>query len=127
VGVYCAADHCRALSLFFGFGAAAGLFCVETHFPSRNTCTGMSPALTVWAKLFFLYLGLCVGIGVLCAFVAAMRHRRIDSLKKPRPARCGNCGYLLYGLPEPRCPECGEPFDPACLADKRPPNEDDAE
>ncbi len=20
---------------------------------------------------------------------------------------CGNCGYILKGLPEPRCPECG--------------------
>lgn len=25
---------------------------------------------------------------------------------------CTNCGYNLYGLPEPRCPECGMPFDP---------------
>jgi uncharacterized paraquat-inducible protein A len=21
---------------------------------------------------------------------------------------CGNCGYILRGLPEPRCPECGQ-------------------
>jgi hypothetical protein len=26
--------------------------------------------------------------------------------------RCLECGYLLDGLPEPRCPECGRPFDP---------------
>jgi hypothetical protein len=28
------------------------------------------------------------------------------------PARptCVRCGYLLIGLPEPRCPECGTPF-----------------
>lgn len=25
--------------------------------------------------------------------------------------RCQRCGYPLIGLPEPRCPECGEPFD----------------
>lgn len=25
---------------------------------------------------------------------------------------CMNCGYLLYGLTENRCPECGTPFDP---------------
>jgi len=24
---------------------------------------------------------------------------------------CVNCGYDLRGLPLPRCPECGEPFD----------------
>lgn len=25
---------------------------------------------------------------------------------------CRRCGYLLIGLPENRCPECGDPFDP---------------
>src|SRR5688572_30737559 len=26
-------------------------------------------------------------------------------------ARCLRCGYQLHGLPEPRCPECGNDFD----------------
>jgi len=26
--------------------------------------------------------------------------------------RCLNCGYILDGLPESRCPECGRGFDP---------------
>jgi hypothetical protein len=26
--------------------------------------------------------------------------------------RCWGCGYILNGLPEPRCPECGRRFDP---------------
>lgn len=26
------------------------------------------------------------------------------------PRHCRNCGYDIQGLPEPRCPECGEPF-----------------
>lgn len=26
---------------------------------------------------------------------------------------CWECGYSLKGLPTPRCPECGRPFDPA--------------
>ncbi len=30
-------------------------------------------------------------------------------------ARCPRCAYPLHGLPEPRCPECGTPFDPALL------------
>ena len=29
----------------------------------------------------------------------------------PAEAECETCGYLLYGLVEPRCPECGTPFD----------------
>jgi hypothetical protein len=28
------------------------------------------------------------------------------------PGHCAKCGYNLRGLPEPRCPECGTPFDP---------------
>lgn len=27
------------------------------------------------------------------------------------PYICRQCGYLLYGLKDPRCPECGTPFD----------------
>ena len=26
--------------------------------------------------------------------------------------RCLDCGYILDGLPDPRCPECGRGFDP---------------
>lgn len=29
---------------------------------------------------------------------------------------CVPCGYDLRGLDEPRCPECGRPFDPNLLA-----------
>lgn len=31
---------------------------------------------------------------------------------------CGVCGYRLIGLPDPRCPECGETFH-AALERKR--------
>lgn len=30
----------------------------------------------------------------------------------PDSAVCLKCGYLLRGLTEPRCPECGRAFDP---------------
>jgi hypothetical protein len=29
---------------------------------------------------------------------------------KPQYTRCRKCGYILHGLSEPRCPECGEPI-----------------
>ena len=35
--------------------------------------------------------------------VACLRHARQDV----EHLRCLNCGYILKGLSEPRCPECG--------------------
>lgn len=37
----------------------------------------------------------------------------------PDNARCLHCNYLLRGLPENKCPECGHPFDPANPATMR--------
>ena len=31
---------------------------------------------------------------------------------EPEHKRCLGCGYILDGLPKPRCPECGRGFDP---------------
>jgi hypothetical protein len=31
------------------------------------------------------------------------------------PGVCARCGYSLFGLHEPRCPECGTSFDPKLL------------
>jgi hypothetical protein len=36
--------------------------------------------------------------------------RQIILKNQPTPRNCHNCGYDLRGLPEPRCPECGQPF-----------------
>jgi len=33
---------------------------------------------------------------------------------------CPQCDYSLYGLPEPRCPECGRPFTPKEAAAAKP-------
>lgn len=35
-----------------------------------------------------------------------------DPQESDIPLLCPNCGYNLFGLPENRCPECGDPFDP---------------
>jgi hypothetical protein len=38
-----------------------------------------------------------------------------NSPRVASPWECRRCGYLLFGLTTPRCPECGEAFDPALL------------
>ncbi len=40
---------------------------------------------------------------VLAACICAWRHRVGD-----RETRCRKCGYILKGISEPRCSECGE-------------------
>ena len=32
--------------------------------------------------------------------------------KREKLGLCIQCGYNLHGLTEPRCPECGQPFEP---------------
>jgi ribosomal protein L37E len=34
--------------------------------------------------------------------------------------RCEKCGYILYGLQTPRCPECGTAFDRTRITAQRP-------
>ena len=50
---------------------------------------------------------------------ALMTHRILRSIAALTRAltgdHCVHCGYLLHGLPERRCPECGHDFGPAQL------------
>src|SRR5262245_24384496 len=46
-----------------------------------------------------------IWFGVLTAGLAALRVTRTVSEDQ---TRCRQCGYILRGLTEPRCPECGE-------------------
>jgi hypothetical protein len=60
----------------------------------------------------FEAMGLVFDCSIAAATVYVLRH------PPPiiEPWSCLGCGYLLYGLPEPRCPECGRAFDPATFA-----------
>ncbi len=60
----------------------------------------------------FLSIGGIYLVGAIPLSVLAWR----QGLKKHHPMTCVNCGYLLYGLTEARCPECGTPFDAKLLA-----------
>jgi ABC-type Co2+ transport system permease subunit len=47
-------------------------------------------------------------VAVLGAFVAAMVASTYRRRRPDRETRCRKCGYILRGITEPRCPECGE-------------------
>jgi hypothetical protein len=110
VGAWHAAGRTRCLPLFFVHGCATALFAVVMiHWPGNNDIAALG---SQYGELNWLgaawFLGI-VGTGFLCRFVAKFRHRLIDR-SAPCPDRCTECGYLLYGLTEPRCPECGRSF-----------------
>lgn len=70
-----------------------------------------------WSHLFDVtILLLCPGVAI---FVHAMiERRRIWTAEtRMRAARCQGCGYLLRGLSDCRCPECGQPFDQVRVAE----------
>jgi hypothetical protein len=49
-----------------------------------------------------------VPIGMVLLVVGGLMHRRNRKARAAERQVCPTCGYLLWGLPEPRCPECGE-------------------
>ena len=62
-----------------------------------------------------------LGIGILISVLyAAILFRVTKSywhLKQSKPGHCIQCGYDLRLLTDPRCPECGRPFDPETIAE----------
>lgn len=59
---------------------------------------------------FVCWAGACL---VLCRGLDLCVGRGRRSRGEPR---CRRCGYCLIGIVEPRCPECGNPFDPRNIA-----------
>ncbi|MBN1343425.1 MAG: hypothetical protein JXQ73_12130 [Phycisphaerae bacterium] len=64
-----------------------------------------SPPSVMWAarRLMIIMptvLITLVGYGLLTRYLGAMRD--------DNETRCRKCGYILRGITEPRCPECGE-------------------
>jgi hypothetical protein len=58
-----------------------------------------------------------VPLGMLACMVASLLSL---FLRSPKDSfTCRKCGYDIRGLPEPRCPECGTPFDPKWLQKDR--------
>ncbi len=62
----------------------------------------------LWARLHALLSRPLFGTKVI------PRDARVDPAEFPEdefPVYCPKCHYLLRGLPDGRCPECGDPFD----------------
>ena len=62
------------------------------------------------ALSYALFFGLPVATVV--SFVVRREMKAIDRRRHLQERVCDSCGYDLRGQLEPRCPECGEPFEP---------------
>jgi len=56
----------------------------------------------------WLFIPWLIDLTIVCAIVF-IRNRYWPDYG---PGKCAKCGYDLRGLPTPRCPECGRPFQP---------------
>ena len=84
----------RLLTILLGFAAAASWFLILlfrgfVFVPWFGSFASFAFALTATALVGWLVLAL-------------NERARLDE------TRCRKCGYILRGLSEPRCPECGE-------------------
>jgi hypothetical protein len=97
----------------FGFGQSIML--ISIYSDPRAIALGRDGPVAIlcqWALVAVVYSGVFAAVtqGLTSAVVA-----RATS----KPGICLKCGYLLKGLTIPRCPECGEPFDPGSLSTDR--------
>jgi len=81
--------------------------------PARGYLEALTWLAAGVGYMFLIALAIALPLAVL---LHALRRR-----PPPAEPRCRRCGYILIGLPEPRCPECATPFDPDAPAAATPP------
>jgi len=77
-----------------------------------------SPAYNPFVEFDPLRWGLALLFAVLEITILTMVTRSYIHFKRRKPGHCAKCLYNLAHLTEPRCPECGTPFDPQWVADE---------
>ncbi len=114
-GAWSLGRQCSRLPLFFFYGCIGGATSIPLFYSERRPMLAyalnpnLPPKAYDWAFVVTCFVCIVMA-GVACRLVAAASYAREKS-KRNSSEHCRECGYLLIGLPEPRCPECGTPFD----------------
>ena len=112
-GAYHAARPGLSRIFYFLYGCLASCFIVSVLLPDNRDYIAIGMGRDRIEPYILRACALFLALGLLSLVAAQVRLSRIArASSSAEDARCGTCGYLLYGLPEPRCPECGTPFDP---------------
>jgi hypothetical protein len=93
-------------------------FAIELVYESTSIAKlfGQTAPSFLWGKLWrrvdqpgaIWYLGPSIAAALVMLYAA----HRLKPVVRRLEGKCVRCGYLLRGLTEPRCPECGTPFNP---------------
>lgn len=96
----------KHLASYMLAAAFAVSWCIISAVPSYRTPVEAA----IEAPLFFVLLAPFAALLEMVSQVIATCIRKFISVN-----RCEECGYCIRHLSEPRCPECGTPFDPVLL------------
>lgn len=91
-------------SIAVASGVLVGVTCFLATFMlinGRKSDTLIFMALWLFAVVSVFLLSPLVAVAIHGGLI---RRYGLD----PRETRCRRCGYILRGISEPRCPECGE-------------------
>ncbi len=99
----------RSRWVFFTYGFLGSLPFFPVLLPDRSIAHGSE---SIWHYICAA-CGFVVFCCLACRGLATLTWKVLDERRKAREQipKCLRCGYLLYGLPEDRCPECGTFFD----------------
>jgi len=103
------ARHARPRIHFFLYGLLCGAIIGQVFMPDSRDEIGI--AMRQVSRFFHptCFLTFMILFGLLCRTIPVVGGRFFDR-RTLDPIRCTQCGYLLYGLTESRCPECGQRF-----------------
>lgn len=101
-----------AMRLSIAAGSFAGIDILALVVDSHQTQYSHSAGLVGWIR----DNGMSTIPALLATLGGILAWLRISHNEKRPRNICSKCGYLLYGLTVPRCPECGEQFDPTRLS-----------
>jgi hypothetical protein len=104
--------HCRHRRWRFAIGAVATSTMLNTTvlFDPFDQVSDSGADLVISVIVAFMIIG-TIG-GLLNIGLAALKDRLVERPKIQDGTLCPTCAYTIVGLPEPRCPECGNRFTP---------------
>jgi hypothetical protein len=87
-----------------GYGAYSVVW--DIVWAVRGTSALSSPGDDLLANLIWTLTLPLVALSAVVVFAVLTRY--LGSSFRNHETRCRKCGYILRGISEPRCPECGE-------------------